>query len=83
MDLIGLSILSGSHMELIPEILRLLKENEVDAPVVVGGIIPDSDQIELLKAGVTRIFTPKDYSIATIMMEMADLAIGYRNAHAA
>ncbi len=82
-DLIGLSILSGSHMELIPEILRLLKENEVDAPVVVGGIIPDSDQIELLKAGVTRIFTPKDYSIATIMMEMADLAIGYRNAHAA
>ncbi len=81
-DLIGLSILSGSHMELIPEILRLLKENEVDAPVVVGGIIPDSDQVELLKAGVTRIFTPKDYSIATIMMEMADLAIGYRQAHA-
>ncbi|MCB9390432.1 MAG: protein meaA [Acidimicrobiia bacterium] len=82
-DLIGLSILSGSHMELIPEILRLLRHNEVDAPVVVGGIIPDVDQAQLLAAGVTRIFTPKDYSIATIMMEMADLAIGYRQGHTA
>src|SRR5207244_9391758 len=51
-DLVGLSVLSGSHRELVPETVRLLRANGVDAPVVVGGIIPEADQAELLAAGV-------------------------------
>jgi (2R)-ethylmalonyl-CoA mutase len=77
-DVVGLSILSGSHLELVPETLRLLREAGVDAPVVVGGIIPDEDRSKLTDAGVARVYTPKDYRLTTIVGEIADLAIDHR-----
>jgi ethylmalonyl-CoA mutase len=77
-DVIGLSILSGSHLELVPETLRRLQELGVDAPVVVGGIIPDTDEAKLAEAGVARVYTPKDYRLSEIMADVADLAIKYR-----
>jgi len=72
-DVVGLSILSGSHMELIPDTVRLLRERDVDAPVVIGGIIPAGHVEALRKAGVARIYTPKDFEINRIMSEIVDL----------
>jgi (2R)-ethylmalonyl-CoA mutase len=61
---VGLSILSGSHRELVPEVLRLLREAGAgDVPVVVGGIIPDADARWLREQGVAAVFTPKDFDI--------------------
>ena len=77
-DVVGLSILSGSHLELVPETIRCLRENAVDAPVVVGGIIPDADRERLALAGVARVYTPKDFRIATIVADLADLGIEHR-----
>jgi ethylmalonyl-CoA mutase len=77
-DVVGLSILSGSHLELVPETIRLLRELDVDAPVVVGGIIPEADQITLKAAGVAGIYTPKDYRFAQIMADVADLGLEHR-----
>jgi len=76
---VGLSILSGSHLELVPETVRLLRENGVAVPVVVGGIIPDADQRALQDAGVARIYTPKDFQVSRIVEEMADLALQERS----
>jgi (2R)-ethylmalonyl-CoA mutase len=73
-DLVGLSVLSGSHRQLVPETIRLLHEAGVDAPVVVGGIIPDADQIDLAAAGVARVYTPKDFRLTEIVGELAELA---------
>lgn len=70
---VGLSILSGSHRELIPEVLRELKEAGADVPVVVGGIIPVADEKALLDAGVARVYTPKDFEISRIMGDIVDL----------
>lgn len=81
-DVVGLSILSGSHMELVPEIARLLRDAGVDAPVVVGGIIPAGDQAKLLDAGVVRIYTPKDFRLSQIVAELADIAIEHRRGRA-
>jgi (2R)-ethylmalonyl-CoA mutase len=81
-DIIGLSILSGSHLALVPETLRLLREAGVTAPVVVGGIIPDSDRAQLERDGIARVFTPKDYRLGGIMSEVADLALAHRSAQA-
>jgi (2R)-ethylmalonyl-CoA mutase len=72
-DLVGLSVLSGSHRTLVPEIVALLREYGVDAPIVVGGIIPDADQVEMLAAGVARVYTPKDFRVSDIVAELADL----------
>ena len=72
-DVVGLSILSGSHLELIPETVRLLREHEVDAPVVIGGIIPLADAEKLRAAGVARVYTPKDFDVTRIMGEIVDL----------
>ncbi|HEY5887918.1 MAG TPA: protein meaA [Acidimicrobiales bacterium] len=72
-DVIGLSILSGSHLELVPEVLTLLREAGVDAPVVVGGIIPSEDQAVLLEAGVAAVYTPKDFELGALMAELAAL----------
>ncbi|MFN8038546.1 MAG: protein meaA [Acidimicrobiales bacterium] len=72
-DVIGLSILSGSHLELVPEVVRLLREAGVDAPVVVGGIIPEDDRPVLLDGGVARVYTPKDFELGRIMADIADL----------
>ncbi len=73
-DLVGLSVLSGSHRLLVPETVRLLREHGVSAPVVVGGIIPEADRPELLAAGVARVYTPKDFRLGDIVAELADLA---------
>jgi len=73
-DVIGLSILSGSHLELVPEVLRLLREEGVEAPVVVGGIIPPEDEAALKAAGVASVYTPKDFELGVLMGELADLA---------
>jgi len=65
---VGLSILSGSHMELVPAVLVGLEEAGVgDIPVVVGGIIPDSDARKLIDAGVAAVYTPKDFGLTEIM----------------
>jgi (2R)-ethylmalonyl-CoA mutase len=71
---VGLSILSGSHRELVPDVLRLLREAGAgDVPVVVGGIIPDSDARWLREQGVAAVFTPKDFAITGIIGELVDV----------
>ncbi|MEC8502010.1 MAG: protein meaA, partial [Actinomycetota bacterium] len=60
-DIIGLSILSGSHLELVPELVQRVRSLGVDAPIIVGGIIPDEDQSLLIDNGVAAVYTPKDY----------------------
>jgi (2R)-ethylmalonyl-CoA mutase len=60
---VGLSVLSGSHREVVPAVVDGLREAGSDAPVVVGGIIPDDDAAALRVAGVAHIFTPKDYDL--------------------
>jgi (2R)-ethylmalonyl-CoA mutase len=72
-DVVGLSILSGSHLELIPEVVRLLHEEGLEIPVVVGGIIPVADAERLRAAGVAGVYTPKDFDINTIMREIVEL----------
>jgi (2R)-ethylmalonyl-CoA mutase len=73
--LIGLSILSGSHLRLVPEILTSLKtEGLDDVPVVVGGIIPEDDAEKLRQAGVSRVYTPKDFEMLRILSDMVDVA---------
>jgi (2R)-ethylmalonyl-CoA mutase len=72
-DLVGLSILSGSHLELVPLVLDGLREAGLgDVPVVVGGIIPDADRQALVAAGVAAVFTPKDYDATAIMARVLD-----------
>jgi len=70
---VGLSILSGSHAELIPAVLRELDEAGADVPVVVGGIIPAADEAALLEAGVARVYTPKDFEVSRIMGDIVEL----------
>jgi (2R)-ethylmalonyl-CoA mutase len=72
-DVVGLSILSGSHLELIPEVVRLLREEDVDVPVVVGGIIPLADAERLREAGIAGVYTPKDFDVNRIMSEIVTL----------
>ncbi|HTY96518.1 MAG TPA: methylmalonyl-CoA mutase family protein, partial [Solirubrobacteraceae bacterium] len=70
---IGLSILSGSHRELIPAVMEALRERGVQAPVIVGGIIPEHDVPDLLKDGAAAVYTPKDFDITRIMREIVAL----------
>jgi (2R)-ethylmalonyl-CoA mutase len=70
---IGLSILSGSHRELIPAVMAALRESGVEVPVVVGGIIPDQDVEPLKQAGVAAVYTPKDFEITRIMRDIVRL----------
>jgi (2R)-ethylmalonyl-CoA mutase len=81
-DVVGLSILSGSHLELVPEVVRILRANNVDVPVVVGGIIPVADAERLRAAGVDGVYTPKDFDINKIMGEIVDLVAGRAGAPA-
>ncbi|HMI80695.1 MAG TPA: protein meaA [Solirubrobacterales bacterium] len=76
-DVVGLSILSGSHLELIPEVVRLLREEGVEVPVVVGGIIPVADAERLREAGVAGVYTPKDFDVNRIMGDIVEL-VGQR-----
>ena len=63
---IGLSILSGSHLDLVKDTVGILREKGLAIPVVVGGIIPDADALALKQMGVRRVYTPKDYKITEI-----------------
>jgi (2R)-ethylmalonyl-CoA mutase len=72
-DVIGLSILSGSHLDLVPAVVRMVREAGVEAPVVAGGIIPEEDRQPLLDAGVAAVYTPKDFELVRIMGEIVDL----------
>ena len=70
---VGLSILSGSHMELVPEVQKgLAEEGMGDVPVIVGGIIPDSDARQLESQGIAAVFTPKDFGMTDIMGRIVD-----------
>jgi ethylmalonyl-CoA mutase len=71
---VGLSILSGSHLALIPQVLEGLAAEGHDVPVVAGGIIPPEDERRLRDAGVAAVFTPKDYDLTSVLAEVAELA---------
>jgi (2R)-ethylmalonyl-CoA mutase len=79
---VGLSILSGSHRELIPAVIENLRDAGVDVPVVCGGIIPDHDVQPLLDAGVARVYTPKDFELNRIMGDIIELVAERANATA-
>ena len=77
-DAVGLSILSGSHMTLVPEVLASLRDAGLgDVPLIVGGIIPDDDARELRRQGVAGVYTPKDFEVANIMGQLVGM-IGER-----
>jgi (2R)-ethylmalonyl-CoA mutase len=71
---IGLSILSGSHLPLVAELMDRLTALNISVPVVVGGIIPEVDAIQLEAIGVSRIYTPKDFELNRIMFDIVALA---------
>ena len=75
--IIGLSILSGSHIQLVSEIMKELKKNKIDnIPVIVGGIIPINDEKVLLKSGVKAVYTPKNYQMKDIMSDIVGIVEG-------
>jgi len=68
---VGLSILSGSHLDLVQEVVRLMRVAGLEnVPVVVGGIIPPEDALILKQMGVRRVYTPKDFKMTDIMMDV-------------
>lgn len=72
-DVVGLSILSGSHRALVPAVVDGLRARGLsEVPVVVGGIIPDADATWLREHGVASVFTPKDYDATVIMRSIVD-----------
>jgi (2R)-ethylmalonyl-CoA mutase len=72
---VGLSILSGSHIPLIEELMERMRHAGLgDVPVVAGGIIPDADAERLRAMGVARVYTPKDFELNTIMEDIVALA---------
>ena len=78
-DVVGLSILSGSHLQLVPDVLAALAAEGVTAPVVVGGIIPEEDRNVLVQAGVARVYTPKDFELVAIMGDIVDVVSAHRD----
>jgi (2R)-ethylmalonyl-CoA mutase len=70
---VGLSILSGSHRELIPEVIAALRARGVGVPVIVGGIIPKQDVEPLRQAGVAAVYTPADFRFAKIVGDIVGL----------
>jgi (2R)-ethylmalonyl-CoA mutase len=74
---IGLSILSGSHVPLVRDVVSRMKEAGIDGvPVVVGGIIPPDDARELKSAGIAAIYTPKDFDINRVMSDVVRIVEG-------
>jgi (2R)-ethylmalonyl-CoA mutase len=67
---IGLSVLSGSHLPLVEDIVGRMKEAGLDVPVVVGGIIPREDATALEKSGIAAVYTPKDFELNRIMSDL-------------
>jgi (2R)-ethylmalonyl-CoA mutase len=80
---VGLSILSGSHRQLIPSVMDALREEGVDVPVVVGGIIPEADVEPLKAVGVAAVYTPKDFDLGRIMRDVVELVADRQRASAA
>ena len=72
--IIGLSILSGSHVPLVTEVMTRLQNAGLKIPVILGGIIPDEDSSTLLELGIARIYTPKDFDLNRIMLDIVELA---------
>tara|TARA_B100001142_G_scaffold132563_2_gene134119 strand:+ start:4287 stop:6248 length:1962 start_codon:yes stop_codon:yes gene_type:complete len=73
-DLVGLSILSGSHLSIVPRIIELMDHKGFKStPIIVGGIIPDKDSASLKKAGIKEVYTPKDFSLNRIMEDFAKI----------
>ena len=78
---VGLSILSGSHVPLVAEVMsRMRKEGLDDVPVVVGGIIPPEDAVTLKRLGVAAVYTPKNFQLNAIMREIVGLVAGLAEA---
>jgi (2R)-ethylmalonyl-CoA mutase len=72
-DVVGLSVLSGSHLSVVPDVVAGLRDNGLDdVPVVVGGIIPAGDAQKLRAAGVAKVFTPKDFEITDVLGQIVD-----------
>jgi len=71
--IVGLSILSGSHLPLIAEVMERMQGAGLDIPVIVGGIIPDDDCAALTEMGIARIYTPKDFDLNRIMLDIITL----------
>ena len=72
--IIGLSILSGSHVQLVGEIMNEMKKNKIDdIPVIVGGIIPTEDEKLLINNGVEAVYTPKNYQLKDIMSDIVGI----------
>jgi (2R)-ethylmalonyl-CoA mutase len=71
---VGLSILSGSHIDLVQEVVRLMRNAGMDnTPVVVGGIIPPDDELVLKQMGVSAVYTPKDFKLTNIMADVVKI----------
>jgi (2R)-ethylmalonyl-CoA mutase len=70
---VGLSILSGSHVPLVREVMEKLRAEGLNLPVVVGGIIPPEDEALLKKSGVAAVFTPKDYELNRILGDLVKI----------
>src|SRR5882757_3349545 len=78
-DVVGLSVLSGSHLSVVPEVVEGLRAAGLDdVPVVVGGIVPDNDAARLRAAGVARVFTPKDFEITNVLDQVVDAIVEAR-----
>jgi (2R)-ethylmalonyl-CoA mutase len=67
---IGLSVLSGSHLPLVHDVVGRMKQANLNVPLVVGGIIPPEDVAELEKAGIAAVYTPKDFELNRIMSDV-------------
>jgi (2R)-ethylmalonyl-CoA mutase len=76
---VGLSILSGSHVPLVKDVVARMKEAGVDVPVIVGGIIPPDDADTLKAAGVAAVYTPKDFELNRIMADIVRIVDGSAN----
>ncbi len=79
---VGLSILSGSHMTLVPEVVEGLRREGADIPVVAGGIIPPDDEQRLREAGVAAVYTPKDFELTDMLCAVAELTADHHRAEA-
>ena len=76
---IGLSILSGSHVPLVREVMERMRGEGLQVPVVVGGIIPPEDEITLKQAGVAAVYTPKNFELNRILADLVKIVAQANN----
>ena len=81
-DVIGLSILSGAHLHICTRLMEVFRSQGIDAPVVVGGIIPPADEKALKAFGVAAVYTPKDFQLNDIMADIVQLVDQHTSAAA-